>query len=208
LRLVLALIVPAALGLLVLAEPIVSLLFEHGRFTAFDTYWTAWALRCYLLGLVFASIDWPLNYAFYAQQDTLTPALVGILSVGVYLAVALALIRPLGMLGLVLADSAKHFSHAVTMLILTQRRTGSLADLRLGQTAARALLAGGVMAGLAALTLYGLTRFVSISGLAGSLLAVVIPGAMGVMAYLACASLLRIEEIRYLGRLVRERLRR
>jgi hypothetical protein len=94
------------------------------------------------------------------------------------------------------------------MLILTQRRTGSLADLRLGQTAARALLAGGVMAGLAALTLYGLTRFVSISGLAGSLLAVVIPGAMGVMAYLACASLLRIEEIRYLGRLVRERLRR
>jgi putative peptidoglycan lipid II flippase len=208
LRLVLALIVPAALGLLVLAEPIVSLLFEHGRFTAFDTYWTAWALRCYLLGLVFASIDWPLNYAFYAQQDTLTPALVGILSVGVYLAVALASIRPLGMLGLVLADSAKHFSHAVTMLILTQRRTGSLADLRLGQTAAKALLAGGVMTGLAALTLYGLTRFVSISGLAGSLLAVVIPGAVGVLAYLACASLLRIEEIRYLGRLVRERLRR
>ncbi len=199
---------PAALGLLVLAEPIVSLLFEHGRFTAYDTYWTAWALRCYLLGLVFASIDWPLNYAFYAQQDTLTPALVGILSVGVYLAVALALLRPLGMLGLVLADSAKHFSHAVTMLILTQRRIGSLADLRLGQTAARALLAGGVMTGLTALTLYGLTRFVSISGLLGGLLAVVIPGAVGVLAYLACASLLRIEEIRYLGRLVRERLRR
>ena len=208
LRLVLALIVPAALGLLVLAEPIVSLLFEHGRFTAYDTYWTAWALRCYLLGLIFASIDWPLNYAFYAQQDTLTPALVGILSVGVYLAVALALLRPLGMLGLVLADSAKHFSHAVTMLILTQRRIGSLADLRLGQTAARALLAGGVMTGLAALTLYGLSRFVSISGLLGGLLAVAIPGAVGVLAYLACASLLRIEEISYLGRLVRDRLRR
>jgi len=52
-----------------------------------------------------------LNYAFYAQQDTLTPALVGILSVGVYLAVALTLIQPLGMLGLVLADSTKHLSH-------------------------------------------------------------------------------------------------
>ena len=121
---------------------------------------------------------------------------------------ALALLRPLGMLGLVLADSAKHFSHAVTMLILTQRRIGNLADLRLGQTAARALLAGGVMTGLAALTLYGLTRFVSISGLLGGLLAVAIPGAVGVLAYLACASLLRIEEISYLGRLVRDRLRR
>ncbi|MGD9148375.1 MAG: lipid II flippase MurJ, partial [Anaerolineae bacterium] len=208
LRLVLALIVPAALGLLVLAEPIVSLLFEHGRFTAHDTYWTAWALRCYLLGLVFASIDWPLNYAFYAQQDTLTPALVGILSVGVYLAVALALIGQLGMLGLVLADSAKHFSHAMTMLILTRRRIGSLADLHLGQTAVKALLAGGVMTGLSALTMVGLTRLVSVDGLVGGLLAVVIPGTIGVLAYLACASLLRIEEINYLGRLVRERLQR
>jgi putative peptidoglycan lipid II flippase len=208
LRLVLALIVPAALGLLVLAEPIVALLFEHGKFTAYDTYWTAWALRCYLLGLVFASIDWPLNYAFYAQQDTLTPALVGILSVGVYLAVALALIRPLGMLGLVLADSAKHFSHAVTMLILTQWRIGSLADLRLGQTTIKALLAGSVMTGLTALTMVGLTRFVSVGGLVGSLLAVVVPGTIGVLAYLASASLLRIEEINYLGGLVRERLQR
>ncbi|HSJ53778.1 MAG TPA: murein biosynthesis integral membrane protein MurJ, partial [Anaerolineae bacterium] len=122
LRLVLALMVPAAIGLLVLGRPIISLLFEHGRFTADDTFWTSWALRYYLLGLVFAGIDWPLNYAFYARQDTLTPALVGVLSVAVYLAVALSLLEPLGMLGLVLADSAKHFSHAVTMLILTRRR--------------------------------------------------------------------------------------
>ena len=206
LRLVLALVVPAALGLLVLAEPIVALLFQHGKFTAYDTYWTAWALRCYLLGLIFASIDWPLNYAFYAQQDTLTPALVGILSVGVYLAVALALIRPLGMLGLVLADSAKHFSHAMTMLFLTRRRTGSLADLRLGQTAAKALLAGGVMTGLAALTMLALTRFVSLGGLVGGLLVVVIPGGIGMLAYLAIASLLGMDEIGYLRGLLRERL--
>jgi putative peptidoglycan lipid II flippase len=208
LRLVLALIVPATLGLLVLAEPIVALLFEHGKFTAYDTYWTAWALRCYLAGLIFASIDWPLNYAFYAQQDTLTPALVGILSVAVYLVVALALMGPLGMLGLVLADSAKHFSHAMTMLVLTHRRIGSLADLRLGQTAAKALLAGGVMTGLAALTLYGLTRLANIDTLVGGLVAVVIPAGIGALAYLVLASLLRIDEIGYLRQLVRERLQR
>jgi putative peptidoglycan lipid II flippase len=208
LRLVLALIVPAALGLLVLAEPIVSLLFEHGKFTAHDTYWTSWALRCYLFGLIFAAIDWPLNYAFYAQQDTLTPALVGILSVVVYLVVALALIGSLGMLGLVLADSAKHFAHAVTMLILTQRRMGRLSDLRLGQTAAKALLAGGVMTGLAALTMVGLGRLVTVEGLIGGLLAVVIPGTAGVLSYLVFASLLGIDEMAYLRGLLRERLRR
>ncbi|MGD2207759.1 MAG: murein biosynthesis integral membrane protein MurJ, partial [Anaerolineae bacterium] len=108
LRLVLVLILPATLGLFVLGRPIISLLFEHGEFTAFDTLWTARALRFYLIGLVFAAIDWPLNYAFYARHDTLTPALVGVFSVVIYLAVALALVRPMGMLGLVLADSAKH----------------------------------------------------------------------------------------------------
>ena len=208
LRLVLVLIVPATLALLVLAEPIIALLFEHGRFTAYDTFWSAWALRYYLAGLIFAAIDWPLNYAFYARQDTLTPALVGILSVGVYLAVALLLIRPLGMLGLVLADSAKHFSHAVTMLLLTRRRTGSLADVRLGQTTVKALLAAGAMAGLMAVALNLSSSLVGSTALVGKLIAVVIPGAVGVAVYLGLVSLLRVEEVGLLRAQLRQRLRR
>ncbi len=206
-RLVLVLIVPATLGLLILAEPITSLLFEHGQFTAYDTFWTAWALRCYLAGLVFAAIDWPLNYAFYARQDTVTPALVGGLSVVVYLAVALTLLKPMGMLGLVLADSAKHFSHAITMLILTWRRIGNMSDQRLGQTAAKALLASAAMAALIALVLGATNRFTSLDGLSGQLLAVILPATMGILAYLGLASVLRIEEMSRLGALVRQRLR-
>lgn len=207
-RLVLVLIVPATLGLLVLAEPITSLLFEHGKFTARDTFWTAWALRYYLAGLIFAAIDWPLNYAFYARQDTLTPALVGVLSVGVYLVVALALLKPLGMLGLVLADSAKHFSHATTMLVLTWRRIGNMSDQRLGQTALKALLASGAMALLIALTLGATTRYADLDGLPGQLLDVALPAGIGILAYLALASLLRMEEISRLRLMVRQRLRR
>ncbi|HSR29901.1 MAG TPA: murein biosynthesis integral membrane protein MurJ [Anaerolineae bacterium] len=206
LRLVLVLIVPATIGLLVLAEPLITLLFEHGRFTAYDTFWTAWALRCYLVGLVFAAIDWPLNYAFYAQQDTLTPALVGILSVGIYLAVALALIQPMGMLGLVLADSAKHFGHATTMLILTRRRLGSLKNLHLGQTAGKAFVAAGAMASVMAATLIGITQYVGVGGLIGVLIVVVLPAALGAVIYLALASLLRMQEINLLRDLIRERL--
>ena len=207
LRLVLVLIIPATLGLLVMAEPITSLIFEHGRFTANDTFWTAWALRCYLAGLIFAAIDWPLNYAFYARQDTLTPALVGILSVGVYLVVALALIKPLGMLGLVLADSAKHFSHAITMLILTWRRIGNMSDQRLGKTAGKALLASLAMAALIALALSATTHFSGLDGLAGQLSAVLVPAGIGTVTYLALASVLRIKEISRLRVMVQQRLR-
>lgn len=132
LRLVLVLSVPATVGLWVLAEPVVRLLAEHGKFTATDTYWTALTLRYYLVGLIFASIDWPLNFAFYARHDSRTPALVGILSVFVYLAVALSLLPVLSFLGLALADGAKQAAHAVMMIALIYRWGG-----RLGQGVAR-----------------------------------------------------------------------
>jgi putative peptidoglycan lipid II flippase len=207
LRLVLVLIVPATLGLLVLARPAVALLFEHGQFTADDTFQTAWALRYYLLGLIFASVDWPLNYAFYARQNTLVPALVGVFSVGIYLAVALLLVRPLGMLGLVLADSAKQFSHALTMLVLTQQRFGGLAGQRLAQTAGKAFLAAGVMAGVMSLTLYLVLRWIGAGSLIGELAVVGITAGLGILVYLGLASLLHIEEFGLLRDAVARRLR-
>jgi putative peptidoglycan lipid II flippase len=210
LRMVLVLIIPATLALFVLAEPIIALLFEHGQFTPRDTFWTTWALRYYLLGLIFAAIDWPLNYAFYARQDTLTPALVGIVSVGVYLAVALLLIGRLGMLGLVLADSAKHVAHASIMLVLTRRRIGRLSDLGLGQATAKAFLAGGVMAGVMALSLAGLTWFFSSRASVGfvvELLTVAVPIGLGALVFWGLASLLRLEEINLFSDLIRRRLR-
>ncbi|MGQ9733268.1 MAG: lipid II flippase MurJ, partial [Candidatus Zipacnadales bacterium] len=201
------LIAPATLALLVLAEPTVALLFEHGRFTARDTFWTAWALRLYLAGLVFAAIDWPLNYAFYARQNTLTPALVGVLSVGVYLATALALIRPWGMLGLVVADSAKHMSHAATMLTLSHRQTHIL-DRRLGITVGKATLAAGSMAGVMGLAVQACRRWVGSSGLWERLILVVVPGGLGFLTYLGLAWLLRVGEVELLRTLIQRRFRR
>jgi putative peptidoglycan lipid II flippase len=113
LRMVLVLIIPAAVALFVLAEPIVTLLFQRGHFTPLDTGQTALALRFYLLGLCFAAIDQPLVFAYYARQNTLTPALVGLLGVGFYAAAALlpALFRPLRMTDLVLANSLQLTGH-------------------------------------------------------------------------------------------------
>jgi putative peptidoglycan lipid II flippase len=217
LRMVLVLIVPATLALLVLARPAVALIFQHGEFTAHDTFWTAWALRYYLLGLVFAAVDWPLNYAFYARQNTLTPALVGVLSVGVYLAVALSLIGSLGMLGLVLADSAKHFSHASTMLFLSRKTIGRASDAEnagfsgLARTAGKALLAGGVMAGVMALGSSGLARLLGLwqpSALVTELITVGSIGGLGLSIYVGLASMLRLDEVDLFRDMVRKRLAR
>ena len=127
LRMVIVMIVPLLVGLGLLAEPTVRLLFERGQFTADDTAQVVSALQVYLVGALFASIDFPLIYAFYARNDTLLPALVGVLSVLVYAVLALALIEGLGFLGLVWADTAKQGAHAVVMLGLLYWKLGNVA---------------------------------------------------------------------------------
>ena len=207
LRLVLVLIVPATVGLFVLANPVVALLFQRGEFDARDTAMTALALRYYLLGLAFAAVDQPLVFAFYARKDTLTPALVGVLGVGFYLVVALALIRPLGMVGLILANGAQLSGHAAVMLVLFWRRVGSLRGHGLGPTLLKTSVASAAMAGLAALALRGLSSVVNGQTLLGRLISVGGAGSMGLLVYLGLCALLRIREIGLLFGVVARRLR-
>jgi putative peptidoglycan lipid II flippase len=140
-------------------------------------------------------VDWPLNYAFYARQDTLTPNLVGIISVGVYLAVALSWVGPLGMLGLVLADSAKHFSHALVMLILSWRRMGSLRGLGLEQTLFKSVAASALMAAAIQIVANRIEEIIG-SGRTMTWLAVVGgAGGVGLAVYLVVGWALRMEEL-------------
>ncbi len=204
-RLILVLIVPATVGLFVLATPIVRLLFERGEFVASDTYWTALALRVYLLGLTFAAIDQLLIISFYARQDTRTPAMVGVAAIGIYLAVAVPLLRPLQMMGLVFANSVQHFAHSLIMLFLLQRRLGTLAG-GLGAMVPRVLLAALAMG--AALWLVMGPSASLLPGFLGQLLAVLIPALVGLATYALCVMLLRLEEAQDIANLVVRRLAR
>ena len=200
LKMVLVAIIPAAVGLFVLAAPIVALLYQHGNFDTYDTVQTTLALRYYLLGLTFAAIDLPLVFAFYARKDTLTPALVGVLGVVVYLILALSLIRPLGMIGLILANSAQLTIHALTMLALLQRRMGGLGGHGITALALKTLFASLVMGGITYLALSGLQRVLDVRTLVGKFIIVSGAGGLGLATYLGMMVLLRVEE----ARLVRE----
>ena len=203
LRAVLLLIVPAAIGLLVLGKPIVQLIFQRGEFMPADTTQVVRALNLYLIGLIPASLDWLFNYAFYARNNTVTPALVGVASVGIYLAVALTLVKPFGYLGLVLADSVKHTGHFVIMLVLLRRQLGTLRDLQGGITALRTFAAAGVMALTLLLMARALTGFLP-SGFEGNLILVLLGGVLGAAVYFVVAQRLGVEEAGILvGRFMR-----
>jgi len=204
LNLELILIIPATVGLFVLAHPIVALAFERGGFLPAATRETATVLRFYLFGLPFAAIDQLLIFASYARKNTLTPALVGVLSVAVYLLVALFLIGPLGLYSLMIADSIKHMVHAGVMAYLLRGRFEGTRD-RILSTAGKALLASTVM-GLAVWALSA--ALPAATTLAGRVLVVGGGGLVGLALYSLLIGLLQVREAQMLWSLIRSRLDR
>jgi putative peptidoglycan lipid II flippase len=203
----LVLLLPATVGLFVLAVPVITLLFEHGSFTAADTEMTSMALRLYLLGLPFAGVDFLLNYTFYARQDTRTPAIVGVLAVGMYLVAAWTLKERMGFLGLVLADSIKQAGHATIMVWLLMGTVGRPSGQGILRTTARsagASLAMGVAVAVMALLL----DRVLASGVIAQLALVFVPATVGAGLYLFLLRLSGVAEAEAVTELLRSRLAR
>ena len=199
LRLVLLLIIPATAALFLLAEPVVTLLFEHGDFTAYDTQQTVLALRLYLLGLTFAAIDQPLIFAYYARQNTLTPALVGLAGVGFYLTAALlpTLFRPIQMADLVLANSVQLTGHALVMIWLLNR----IAPLRqrgLGPTTWKAITGSLVMVAGLWFALSFLNQWLPPTGTLNELIQVALLTLLGGGLYFLALIALRVPELNLL----------
>ena len=209
LRLVLVLIIPAAAGLLALGKPIIQLIYQHGAFTLEDSGQTWRALLYYLPGLPFAAIDLPLVFAFYAQKDTVTPVIVGMLGVLVYLLIgpALAFLAGWGFLGLVLANSAQLIGHAAIMLYVFGRRFRGLGGYGVLRTAMKAGAASVLVAGVS----WGSYALLGRLGLPGRfmgwLIGVGASAGLGAVAYIIGARLLHIEEFGQLWGAVRRRIR-
>jgi putative peptidoglycan lipid II flippase len=207
LKMVLVLILPAVVGLFALSRPVVALIFQHGDFTALDAHMTAQALRLYLLGTTFAAVDLPLVYAFYARKNTLTPALVGLLSVGLYLLAALApaLFRELRMTDLVVANSVQLTGHALAMLWLIHR-FGSLRGRELEFTALKALAASLAMGAVVFASARWLLVRLPGQSLLEETLVVVGAGVVGLATYGALVIALRIPEVGLVIAVIRQRL--
>jgi putative peptidoglycan lipid II flippase len=206
LRLVLVLIIPSTIGLYVLGYNIVGLLYEHGAFTPADTQAVTLMLWLYLIGLIFAGIDQPLVFAFYARKDTLTPALVGLIcNVGIYLAVALipsALYnRPLQVTDLAIANSVQWMSHALIMLFLTRLRLGGLGGFGLWSLTGKAIVGSIVMAVIAYTAINGLNGVFGESSVLREGIGVIGAAVIGFGIYLGIMVVWRVPEVGMMWRI-------
>jgi putative peptidoglycan lipid II flippase len=196
LRLVTFLVLPCALGLCFLAEPIISVLFEHGKFTPENRIVTASALRGYGIGLLAYAWLKVLQPAFYAADKRWVPMLVSFFAIALsvtsnwYFVVVLRM----GVQSLALTTSIVATVNFVILYVVMSRISSGLETPALIRTIVKLSVAGALMTAICLAADHyifpDLTHMRPLARIAG--LAVVIPVAGGI--YFAAARLLKVEE--------------
>ena len=205
LRGILLLALPAAVGLVLLRQPIVALMLEYGQFDERSTQMVSWALLWYALGLVGHCLVEILSRAFYALHNTKTPVTIGVLVMALNIGLSVlfaAWFRRLGWLphgGLAAANSLATALEAVTLWALMQRRLGGLRGQWVARGAWQSVLAAGAMG----VFLWGWLNFaVTVPAWMVGLGGVILGGAI----YAGALILLKVEEIRSLGNILHRRV--
>src|SRR6516162_829422 len=152
LEMALFLTLPAAVALALLANPILSVLFQRGAFDASDTTATAAALAAYAAGLPAFVLIKVLAPAFFARHDTATPVKVAVAAMAINLCLTLVLMRFLAHVGIALATTVAGWLNALVLLVLLIRAGHFGFDRRaqrnLPRIAAAALAMGVVLAAM------------------------------------------------------------
>jgi putative peptidoglycan lipid II flippase len=185
-------VVPASVGMAVLSEPIIGLLYERGRFDASDTESVATLLAAYSVGLLGYATYSVLVRASYSRQNTRMPATLNLGLFLLYALLAYVLSGTIGLPGVALAFSLAYSLCALLCLAATRRQLGRLDGRRLLRSLLKILAAGAVMYLVAR---PGLALLGAGSGPLDQALILAAVGGTSLVAYLATALLLKTEEL-------------
>ncbi len=208
-RLVLLLTIPAAIGLVILAEPIIRLIYEHGRFTPEATRQTAGALRFYAIGLAGYSADKVLAPAFYALDRRYIPMLVTLSSIAINFSLNWFFTFYLhwGHRGLAFSTSMVAITNFFFLYSMMRHYTGRLETGAMLLTLGKLLLAGAALAGICWLAFVFFFSTHAHAAAWQNAIIMLITVACGAGTFFGTAYLLRVAEVHDVVELVRRRLR-
>jgi putative peptidoglycan lipid II flippase len=204
LRLMFVLSIPACVGLMVLTNPVVELIYMYKNFRADSASLVALALFYYSPGIIGYSIVKIASPSFYALRDARTPVIISVIAILTNLVLNLALNWKMGFIGLALGTAIAANVNALILLVLLSRRLNGLDSSRVVTTVVKTLVASAVMGVVSYYTervLHGvfpdqrfLHRFIRVFGAIGA----------GVATLMVSAWILRIDELRQaVGRMIR-----
>ena len=193
LRLVLALTIPSACGLILLGQPALQILYQRGAFDAAATDAVYGALRFYAVGLVGHACLELVARTFFARQDTVTPLLVAAGSAGLNILLGVLLMRPMGYVGLALANSLAVTAEVLVLLVILRRRLGGVEGRQTLGALVRVLIATLAMVVIVS----GVLALGRQAGV-GALWLVALGGTAGVLGYVSVALLVGVQALRRL----------
>jgi putative peptidoglycan lipid II flippase len=205
LRTMVFVVIPSAVGMISLSEPIVGLLYERGNFDAGDTEAVSRLLVVFAAGLLGYSVYFFLVRAFYSRQNTKTPALLNVVIFVLYAVLAYGLSRVLGVTGVVLALSIAYAVLAILGLAATHQEIGLIEGRRLLRSLLKSLAAGTAMYVVART---GTLLLGAGSDLTERLFILVTIGGASLAVYIGVAFLLRTEELESAFTLLRRSTRK
>jgi putative peptidoglycan lipid II flippase len=209
-RLSFVLTIPATIGLMVLAEPIMSVLYQHGKFTAFQTAQAAGALQLYALGLCAYAAMKVLVNAFYAVDKRRTPMLVSLAAIGLNVLLSWLFIFKFqwGHRGLAASTACIASTNFVVLYVLMHRHLRSLDTALMLRTLAKVCIASALLGGVAWIGKHYLLNNWATQAFAPKAvyLFAVIVAAGG--AFFVTAMLLKLNEVQVIAAAVGRRLRK
>ena len=208
LSLMMMLNIPATVGLMVLAVPIVRVIFERGAFTAEDTVATAAAVQFYALGLIAYSVVRIASPIFYALGKNRVPVIVSMYTVVVNATLNILLVRVMGYTGLALGTSIAAIFNASVLLVLLHRNLQGLNAPRILGSLVRIAVASGAMAAATIAMDAWLTGALPGEGLAPQIARVTLSIATALAVLAVSAWVLRIREFHDALAVVMRRIRR
>ncbi|MGE5417163.1 MAG: murein biosynthesis integral membrane protein MurJ [Acidobacteriota bacterium] len=197
---------PAGVGLMALGGPIIGLLFQQGEFKAADTTVTATILFFYGLG-VFAYTALQLaNRGFYALKDTVTPVVIGIISILMNIALSFILTDYWKGQGLAMAYTISGTANLLMLLFMLRRKIGPMGG---GQLFKTVVISGGaslVMFFAARGVADGLLRIVHFSAKLNQAIIVSAGVGVGILVYAIIIMMFRLEETELVVNMVKKRI--
>lgn len=200
------LLIPMTVGLMALAEPVVTLIYKRGEFDLLATELTSAALFFFALGMVGYGVQNILSRAFYANQDGKTPFYSGLVSIVINAVLCALLLKPMGIGGLALAAAVSSTAAALVLMVPAVKQYPDILDKSLvGQIAKMILAAVGML-----ILVLGCRYILNpLTGrLLGQILLLCVCGGVGVVSYMVFAKLLKIEESDFVFDMVKKILSR
>lgn len=198
-NIILLVTVPATIGMILLAEPIIRIFFERNAFDTRATMMTSEALVFYSIGLVGSSLRLMLNKVFYSLQDTRTPMINGGMAVILNIVLNLFFIRSMGHSGLALATSISAIFTTCLLFVDLKRRLGSIGLKGMISTFIKTVFAAGIM-GIVVYLIYFRLGAKFIDGKLMDMIMLLLSIGAGVIVYFTLCILFKIEELKTIFR--------